>query len=650
MGKRKSDSNGASKLKKQRIEEDKILSSAFSNSLLESHDFLPEEDEQEAEERLENGGQDSDELESDWENEEQEYETQPRSLNQNRKVLEGLPIKTQEGQIQRRIIEEQEPQAELEEEEEEEAEPVVEVQEELEEVYVVPDNLTESQKLVKLQEDIAEMVEKIIEQPEENMSSLTRLRKMSESKNVLTARYSLLAIVHALKSVIPGYRIRPLTEIEKKEKVTKEVARLRAFEQALLANYKAYINILVKYSKTHGIMARAAITAVSQLLRFVAHFNFVENLLGISVRFVSKYRGELPVNTEDSGKQANIQLFHSTIAVLQDLLVQDITYGKVSLDLCRIVSRTLKLHKYMVNKDVVGLYLSLSILEDYDPQSDKPDQPAKINKKNRVHRSKKERKAMKERKVIEEEMRAAELQVSQKERDQNQAEILKILLANYLHILKTKNDHLMATVLEGLAKYGFMANVELVGDFLEILKELMFEISTESLLSDHRVKQILFCIITSFTLVSSYKVAVDMTKFIDVLYSILLDISVDEEINKSIKLLIRTLETIFLKTKGTIRARNLGFTKRLYMLMLNTTEKPTLSLVNFMRKFIDKAPEIKGLFNVVDRVQNGTFIMDADHPNRSNPEAATIWENALLVHHYCPSIQKSAKSILKLAK
>lgn len=53
----------------------------------------------------------------DWENEEQDYELKPRSV-KNTKVVEGLPIKTAQGRIERVVREE------MEEEEEEEEESV----------------------------------------------------------------------------------------------------------------------------------------------------------------------------------------------------------------------------------------------------------------------------------------------------------------------------------------------------------------------------------------------------------------------------------------------------------------------------------------------------------------------------------------------
>src|SRR5277367_5634759 len=51
-------------------------------------------------------------------------------------------------------------------------------------------------------------------------------------------------------SVNHRYRIRELNDVEKAAKVTKEIKQLRAFEQSILLNYKAFIASLVTIIKS----------------------------------------------------------------------------------------------------------------------------------------------------------------------------------------------------------------------------------------------------------------------------------------------------------------------------------------------------------------------------------------------------------------
>jgi nucleolar complex protein 3 len=46
------------------------------------------------------------------------------------------------------------------------------------------------------------------------------------------------------KDIIPGYRIRSLTDKEKAEKVSQMVMRTREFEQGLVSNYQNYLKML----------------------------------------------------------------------------------------------------------------------------------------------------------------------------------------------------------------------------------------------------------------------------------------------------------------------------------------------------------------------------------------------------------------------
>lgn len=60
----------------------------------------------------------------------------------------------------------------------------------------------------------------------------------------LIRKLSLLSQVAVFKDIIPGYRIRPLTDKEKAEKVSQLVQRTREFEQGLVGVYQGYLRVL----------------------------------------------------------------------------------------------------------------------------------------------------------------------------------------------------------------------------------------------------------------------------------------------------------------------------------------------------------------------------------------------------------------------
>lgn len=62
----------------------------------------------------------------------------------------------------------------------------------------------------------------------------------------LIRKLALLSQLAVFKDIIPGYRIRPLTEKEKEEKVSQMVQRVRDYEQGLVSVYQSYLQVLEK--------------------------------------------------------------------------------------------------------------------------------------------------------------------------------------------------------------------------------------------------------------------------------------------------------------------------------------------------------------------------------------------------------------------
>lgn len=57
-------------------------------------------------------------------------------------------------------------------------------------------------------------------------------------------KLALLSQLAVFLDILPGYRIRPLTDQEKSEKVSQQVARTREWEQGLVGVYQSYLRIL----------------------------------------------------------------------------------------------------------------------------------------------------------------------------------------------------------------------------------------------------------------------------------------------------------------------------------------------------------------------------------------------------------------------
>lgn len=683
MGKRKLKRSSELRNNKRRKEEDaKLQSSVFSK--VESDDEIENVE-------MEDG---NDEADRKLEGEYEEYETKPRKFNDpDANTVEGLPIRTANGTFHRRVIQKEMPKEEEAGDEESEASSSESESKEQEHKKGKGDDeelfdeendesyqgLTQEEKIIKTKEDIAEMAQLLIENPEENILQLSRLRRMSNSKNPFTAKLAILAMVPVFKSISPSYHIRPLSESEKKEKVSREVAKLRLFEQHLVINYKHYIDLLArkaarfstqpKVTSTDAELGIIATNAACELATSLRFFNYRKDLFKIITRRVMKK----PQN------EFELKAYKKCISTLDSLLIEDASHGDISLDLVILLSKSMRRRDYNVDESVVNVFLSLTVLNDYSPDSNEHDDQPKLKKKDRIHLSKKERKQLKERKLIDAEMRTAEQAITAEQREKNQAQILKMLLTFYLEILKARPAKLMAAVLESLSKFGSLVNVDLMGDFLQVLREVTEEILQNKDLNSSEVRQVLLCIITSFSLVANLptkKVVVDLNKFVDYLYSLIPNLALDMNVEFSHKtlrlvdplattelnlkpsvnistkaeLLLRCLNAIFFNSKSGSSKRALAFTKRLYLASLHLPEKSTIALLKFMEKLIARYDEIKTLYSTEDRVQNGVYHPEVDETERANTEVAVLWENVLLDKHYSNSVAMGARHLFKNAK
>ncbi len=669
MGKRarKNDHINVAKRKKILEEQDKLLNSSW-NALDDIED-------------KEYSG-------SDWDNEEQDYELRPRKLVQKDEVAEALPIITADGKIQRvskaprkpKKVEEEKEESESEvEEDDDEEENNDDDESDNEENDKIFDFQDISEKaLTATKEEIASLAELLFSDSENSISSLTKIRKMASTKNIKIKRIVFLSLIPIFKGLIPGYKIKPLTPLEEKEKASKEVKLRRNFEQSLALNYKAYIDLLsetyhncIKTQCEKGddninllLLSNTTISVACELLSNFSQFNFANDLISLIVRKL--------------GRRSQIdKTFWKCVSTFENLLKDDLT-GEVSFDILRQTTKMFRNLNYKINENVVTIFLSLNILTDYDPNKieEEESQKPKMKKKDRVHLSKKQRKARKEQKKIDEEINKADTIVSAETLDRYQGEILKMLMITYLNILKGRNSDLIGAALEGLVKFGHKANADMLGDLLEVLRELTGELD----IGDNNetvLRQTLLCIVTAFSLITGqahYKVPVDLTSFVVKLYDILYIVSIDADVELSRKslrlddplednsakkrrrlfnvstkteLVLKALERIFFSGHTTNKLRVEAFTKKLYTCLLQLPEKSDIAVLRFFEQMMARYPVIGGLYSTEDRIANGSYLMEASHPEQSNPEAAMIWETVLLEKHYSPTVVKLSRQLAK---
>jgi nucleolar complex protein 3 len=103
--------------------------------------------------------------------------------------------------------------------------------------------------ILEIKESLASTASALVQDPENEISQLKSLFDYVKDKRPLVVKLSLLTLLSVFKDIIPGYRIRKVPDAEKDVQISKQVRKLRNFEEALLSNYQNYLILLDVISK-----------------------------------------------------------------------------------------------------------------------------------------------------------------------------------------------------------------------------------------------------------------------------------------------------------------------------------------------------------------------------------------------------------------
>ncbi|KAF9052602.1 nucleolar complex-associated protein-domain-containing protein [Panaeolus papilionaceus] len=541
---------------------------------------------------------DSDLLDSDVE---MPYETAPRKRRPSwdgdeGKEVQGLPIKLADGQIKLIGTKVKRPATPSESEEESDhqskrAQAKKQVQNPREDVStgarfgrpaVVDILQTKSRKLkVEMAKgQIADICQEILADPENSLGLLKRLHSFSlptvttplhpkpVPNDPIIRKLAMLSQLAVFKDIIPGYRIRELSEQEKSEKVSQMVQRTREWEQGLVTAYQSYLRLLEGELKAQSDLAEIALQSMCTLLKEVTHFNFRINLMTCIVGRLSKRVWD---KTSDACSQTIVEVFRED------------TTGTPSLELVRLLNRMVKERQFKIHPNVLSCLLHLRLRTELGvrastTRAEKIEEPErgkksfKARKAEKIHLSKKAKKVYREHKEIEKEMKEAEAVVDREERSNIQTETLKLLFALYFRILKNPTPTpLLPSALAGISRFAHLVNIDFFKDLMAVLKDLIAmedadadggifmskkDSETDGRASDAADLQSseasssaslsvrifqgatrrLMCIVTAFELLSGQGEALnlDLSDFVAKLYTSLLALSLSPEIDKQL--------------------------------------------------------------------------------------------------------------------
>ncbi|KAK1640520.1 nucleolar complex-associated protein [Colletotrichum phormii] len=656
---------------------------------------------------------------------EQDYENRPRKGKKDKKESTRLPIKTADGRLEQyrslqgddnnddadSVVGSDGEWLEGREDEEATAEAGAERLRQDRRKEEEESDLPEPVQIHQAKEELAKIAMALNEDPEENVAAFKAIAKIGQSRIPAIQKLTLATQLAVYKDVIPGYRIRPVAEDAPVEKLSKEVRKLRAFEQALVSGYQGYVKELAKWAKadipttrkTGQSISSVAISCACTLVNAVPHFNFRNDLLKILVSKLSKRKIDAD--------------FHKCRRALETLFVDD-EEGRPSMEAASLLTKMMKARNFAVDETVLNLFLHLRLLSEFagkasqdrvDRERD-PSAPPPQSRKNfkKEFRTKKERKMLKEQRAIQKDMEQADALVSHEERERMQSETLKLVFVSYFRILKMRVPWLMGAVLEGLAKYAHLINQDFFGDLLEALKDLIRHAQEDAEgnnrddddddeenqdeegdddddlggASRNTSREALLCTVTAFALLagqdahnSRSALHLDLSHFVTHLFTSLPSLSLNPDLELTSKslhirpaqaaatrdnrvnlqtttvLLLRCLTAVLLpayQIRSVPPLRLAAFSKQIMSAALHMPDKSAQAALALMQDVgHTHGKKIAALWCTEERKGDGNYNALSDSVEGSNPFATTVWEGELLRRHFSPKVREGVKLLEK---
>lgn len=168
------------------------------------------------------------------------------------------------------------------------------------------------QGIADAQETIAKTCAGIVENPEESGHRLLALHEFYpdgveyekrrapplEDCNVVK-KMLLLSQLAVFKDIVPGYKVRSLSDEEAKQKVSKEVGTQRDYENMLLSMYQKYLQRLhavasclnkQKSTKAQVALGMVSVKCLCDLTQSLHHFNYSSNIVETLIPMLDSQR------------------------------------------------------------------------------------------------------------------------------------------------------------------------------------------------------------------------------------------------------------------------------------------------------------------------------------------------------------------------
>jgi nucleolar complex protein 3 len=528
------------------------------------------------------------------------------------------------------------------------------------------------QEIASQKEKLAYLAGQILEDPDRNLRRMRDLHEFCEVEDITVRKLGILSELKIFHDIIPSYRI--VVGADAGVQLSKDVKKLRDFESQILDCYQVYLTTLdgLLYQTKEILKAKGEQIGQARAKENGGHFKRksygkwrpssvdisqmteqgIEAMIGLG-RVAAMAMGELLVRHHHFNFRANlimalVPLLNTSDVQLGSIVSDSIrrlftsdSKGSSALECARTISQLVKKKEFKVRPIVIDVLRSLRLRKPLE-DGDSIFSPTSKHGKSKKHLSRKDQKKAKKDKEIEKELKETEAVESKQDRDTLQTETLKVIFLLYFNILKnTKRSPLLPTVLEAMAHFSHLINLDLLLNLVELLKDVIADRGIPLESSMHTV-------ITAFQAIKLQgdTLTVDLKEFYSSFYPLLEPaMSSPSKYSVLVPLLVRSLELMLTHRRILALDRVAAYAKRILTLSLHLPPQSVIAILMVLNQILRKYPKTQQLLDT-EFSGMGTYMPELKDPEHCNAFAATAWEFSLLTEHVHPSVTNLARMVL----
>jgi len=309
---------------------------------------------------------------------------------------------------------------------------------------------------------LAEGADKILANPESQLGLLRQMLELCTDKDTTVKQYGMAATTAVVVDVLPDYKLKDKSKsADPQSGLSNQVAERDRYEQGLLVTYARFLINLKAASKGRSPVALRAIGCQCSLLETALNFNLWQRLIKSLVPRMCSRHSELRTPVCASVRK----VFKADKA------------GERSLEIVTELARIAKAQPSAIQTEMLQTFLALPLNTKMD-DADLEQYEAKIEdrKKKRIKKNKRAQIAAERQLQYDMKATAAEADAAKKRRTQTAT--LRLVFTVYFRILKNSPEaELLPAVLQGIAKFAHLINVDFINDLMVCLEVCMTDAS-----------------------------------------------------------------------------------------------------------------------------------------------------------------------------